>query len=186
MARDKKTKPVKHEELPELTDKQFTFVQGILAGKSAAQSYREAYDAENMGENTIYSKASILRNSDKVRVWLDQMTIDRLKVTKRTLEERIARMEALALIAIRTGNIGAAVQAEEKAGKLEGQYIERKEFTDTNRRDELQLLMSLVDADRPHTIQLAIEEAKGLGMETRLIESMTEKGIYVPEEQTKQ
>ena len=44
----------------DLTPKQEKFAQEVASGKSQAQAYRIAYDADNMKAETINSKASIL------------------------------------------------------------------------------------------------------------------------------
>jgi hypothetical protein len=40
-----------------LTGKQTQFVQGILKGLSQSDAYREAYDCENMADNSIWREA---------------------------------------------------------------------------------------------------------------------------------
>jgi hypothetical protein len=49
-----------------LTAKQEAFCQGIADGLGQADSYRAAYDAEGMKDNTIYPLASKLMKNDKV------------------------------------------------------------------------------------------------------------------------
>jgi hypothetical protein len=49
-----------------LTEKQQKFLEGLLAGLSNADAYRQAYDAENMTPNTIYAEASKLAASPKI------------------------------------------------------------------------------------------------------------------------
>lgn len=49
-----------------LTPKQEKFIQNIVSGMSQRQAYKDAYDAENMKDETIDSEASILFNDQKV------------------------------------------------------------------------------------------------------------------------
>ena len=49
-----------------LTPKQERFIQNIVSGMTQRQAYKEAYNAENMKDETIDSEASILFNSQKV------------------------------------------------------------------------------------------------------------------------
>lgn len=49
-----------------LTPKQEKFIQNIVSGMSQRQAYKEAYNAENMKDETIDSEASILFNDQKV------------------------------------------------------------------------------------------------------------------------
>lgn len=49
-----------------LTPKQEKFIQNIVKGMSQRQAYKDAYNAENMKDETIDSEASILFNDQKV------------------------------------------------------------------------------------------------------------------------
>ena len=49
-----------------LTPKQERFIQNVVSGMSQRQAYKEAYNAENMKDETIDSEASILFNDQKV------------------------------------------------------------------------------------------------------------------------
>jgi hypothetical protein len=51
-----------------LTIKQEMFVQGVVAGLSQRQAYRQAYNAEKMSDETVDSKASNLFKDGKIRV----------------------------------------------------------------------------------------------------------------------
>ena len=50
----------------ELTPKQERFIQNIVSGMSQRQAYKEAYDAENMTDETIDKEACLLFNSPKI------------------------------------------------------------------------------------------------------------------------
>lgn len=49
-----------------LTIKQEKFVQGLIRGLSQRQAYKEAYNANNMMEETIDKEACLLFNSPKI------------------------------------------------------------------------------------------------------------------------
>ena len=49
-----------------LTPKQERFIQNIVSGMSQRQAYKEAYNAENMKDETIDNEASKLFNSNEV------------------------------------------------------------------------------------------------------------------------
>ncbi|HGK7717797.1 TPA: hypothetical protein ACJ63G_001100 [Streptococcus pyogenes] len=49
-----------------LTTKQELFVQGIVSGLSQRQAYRRAYKSENMADDTVDKKASLLFNKGEV------------------------------------------------------------------------------------------------------------------------
>ena len=48
--------------LPDLTEQQRKFVEGVLMGKTLIDSYRAAYDCSNMLPNSIWCEASIKRS----------------------------------------------------------------------------------------------------------------------------
>ena len=53
--------------MDKLTPKQELFVQGIIAGLSQRQAYRQAYQAKKMKDETIDRKAFELANNGKIR-----------------------------------------------------------------------------------------------------------------------
>ena len=50
-----------------LTPKQENFVQGVVAGLSLSEAYKQAYNTNNMKIETIYSKSSLLWKQDKIK-----------------------------------------------------------------------------------------------------------------------
>jgi hypothetical protein len=120
------------EDLPDLTDQQRAFVEGLLAGKTASDAFRAAYDTSNMQQNTIWAAASRLRADSKVDAWLSAARQAHLGQGTVTLEGHIRELDRLKEIAIKTGNVGAAVQAEQLRGKAQGHYVERMDVTHHN------------------------------------------------------
>lgn len=155
MARRKLTKT---EELPQLTDKQMKFCEGILSGLSQSAAYRQAYDCQNMSDNAIWCEASRLRHDSKVALWLDAARSDTLKTHECTFDGHLSELERLKGIAIRTGNIGAAVQAEQLRGKAAGHYVEQ--FADVT-PDPLQTLNEIAKLFGEETARKAAE-AEGI------------------------
>lgn len=134
----KKTAPQEvPDELPELTDQQYEFVRGILAGKTASDAYRAAYDASKMLPNSIWCEASKLRHDPNVAQWLAAARKAHLGHAKITLDQHVQRLDELKQIAIETGNVGAAVQAEQLIGKATGHYVERLDLNVNNPDDLL-------------------------------------------------
>lgn len=124
MARQKITQTIAVD-LPDLTPNQYAFVEGLLAGKTASDSYRAAYSCENASDRTIWAEASRLRNCPKVSAWLTAARQAHLGKATVTLDEHLRELERLKEIAISTGNVGAAVQAEQLRGKAAGHYVEQ-------------------------------------------------------------
>ena len=63
-----------------LTTKQELFIQGLIKGYSQREAYKMAYEADNMKDETIDSKASILFKTEKVRARYEEL--------KKELKER--------------------------------------------------------------------------------------------------
>jgi phage terminase small subunit len=66
--------------MKKLTAKQEAFCQGIADGKTQADAYRAAYDAENMTDKSVWEKASELMATVKVS--------SRVAELKQNLEEK--------------------------------------------------------------------------------------------------
>ena len=49
-----------------LTPKQEKFVQGVLSGMTASESYRNSYNTKNMKDSSVWREASVLMSSPKV------------------------------------------------------------------------------------------------------------------------
>jgi hypothetical protein len=116
-------------DLPELTDRQMRFVESILAGKTASDAYRAAYDCSKSQDNTVWVNASKLRSDANVALWLSAARKAGLGRAAVTLEGHICELERLREIAIDSGNVGAAVQAEQLRGKASGHYTENVNIT---------------------------------------------------------
>ena len=56
-----------------LTTKQEVFVQKLIEGCSQRESYKFAYEADNMKNETIDSKASILFKTEKIRARYEEL-----------------------------------------------------------------------------------------------------------------
>lgn len=56
-----------------LTPKQEKFAQGLFAGLSQREAYKEAFNATNMKEKTIDEKACLLAGRDKIRARLEDL-----------------------------------------------------------------------------------------------------------------
>jgi hypothetical protein len=113
------------DKLPDLTPKQLAFVQGILAGKSATDAYRAAYECDTMSQAVVWKEASLLRSDRKIAVWIAAARQAHLGNARVSLDQHVQELERLKEIALASGNVGAAVQAEQLRGKALGHYVER-------------------------------------------------------------
>ena len=58
----------------ELTIKQEKFAQGLFAGLSQREAYKQAYNASRMKDNTMDKNAYTLANDTKVTTRLEELT----------------------------------------------------------------------------------------------------------------
>ena len=131
--------------LPELTPQQYAFVQGILDGKSATEAYRAAYDCSKMAQTSVWVASSELKRHPKVSVWVREARKAKLGTAVLTIDSHMQELERLREIALETGNVGAAVQAEQLRGKATGIYIER--HADVTPPDPTRALLQLARSD---------------------------------------
>jgi hypothetical protein len=154
------------DDLPELTPQQMDFVRHLLDGKTASDAYRAAYSAENMVANSIWCEASKLRHNSNVAQWLAAARTANLGSAKVTLEGHVAELERLREIALSTGNIGAAVQAEQLRGKAAGHYVEQ--VRDVTDKDPMEMLDRLALEIGPEAVRkLAEDEGIAWGTQHR-------------------
>lgn len=113
------------EGLPDLTAQQMEFVRHILAGKGVSEAYRLAYNTENMAPNTVWGAASRLHSDAGVAAWLSAARQACLGTAVLTRDAHMAQLERIREAAMASGNIGAAVAAEQTRGKVAGHHIER-------------------------------------------------------------
>jgi len=152
------------EELPDLTAQQQKFVEGILAGKTAAEAYRSAYDCSNMLNNSIWCAASKLRNNAKVEQWIAQARMAGLGSAVVTFEGHLRELERLREFAMKSGNVGAAVQAEQLRGKVAGHHVDQVRDV-TERHDPAQTIREIA----AHSPELAAALAAQHGIEFNTI-----------------
>jgi hypothetical protein len=112
-------------DLPELTDKQEKFVQGLLAGLKTVDAYRAAYDCSGMSSNSVWREASVMSRHSKIAQWLAAAREACMGAGTVSLEGHLQQLERIREIALASGNIGAAVAAEQSRGKVTGHYIDQ-------------------------------------------------------------
>lgn len=142
-----------------LTVKQEKFIQGLIKGLSQREAYKQAYNAENMKDNTIDRKAHELLKVGKVKARHDEL---KDKVVKEIEEEGIfTATEVLKGIAdiiqaTKENDPKTALKGYEMYGKYHKLFIDRVESTNTNKNINLEV-DSEEEADR------IIEEARKNG-----------------------
>ncbi len=99
-----------------LTAKQEAFCQGIADGLGQSDSYRAAYDAEDMKENSVYVNASKLMKNAKVMQRISEL---RSEVQEKQLWSREMSVKAL-VQAYREGSGAVKVSAVKELNAMHG------------------------------------------------------------------
>lgn len=156
------------DELPELTDKQQKFVEGLLAGKTGADAYRAAYDCSGMNSASVIANASRLRANVNIASWLSAGRQAHLGTATVTFENHIRELERLKEIALQSGNVGAAVQAEQIRGKAAGHHVDQIRDV-TERHDPAKTIRDIAQ----HAPELAASLAAQHGITLDISEGAT-------------
>jgi len=114
--------------LPTITDKQYAFIQSMLAGNNQSDAYREAYDASEMTNPTIWARASELRHTSKVSAWLDYLMKEANADMTCSFDAHMRELNRLKNMAETKGIMNTAVQAEHYRGKAAGHYTDKVEI----------------------------------------------------------
>ena len=78
----------------ELTPQQEKFAQLVSEGNSYADSYKGAYNAQNMGINTIYVNSSVLMSDNKIAIRVKELQEENKNRNQVTLSEVLEEMAA--------------------------------------------------------------------------------------------
>jgi len=142
-----------------LTIKQEKYVQGLFAGLSQREAYKQAYDAKNMKDETIDRNACELARSNKIATRMEQLTNElkaRNMVTVewvvnnlKTVAERCMQAEPLydkeGNIVEYTFQANGANKSLELIGKHLGMFTDKIESVNLNLNTEVS---GETDADR--------------------------------------
>ena len=113
-----------------LTPKQERFAMAVASGKTQSDAYREAYNVRPTTKmETINQQASRLLANSNIYARVEELRKPIAQKAMITLESHIERLKELAALAVDTGQIAAAIKAEELCGKASGIYIERRQLT---------------------------------------------------------
>jgi len=110
-----------------LTSKEEKFAQLVASGKTQADAYRGAYDAKNMLDATIASKASIVMAKGHVRARVEELRKPIVSKVQMTLETHLEDLLELRRLAVQDGKYAAAVSAEIARGKAAGLIVDKAE-----------------------------------------------------------
>lgn len=99
-----------------MTHKQEAFAQAIASGKTQADAYRLAYNADNMKDASVWSKASVLMSDVKVTSRVEEL---RKGLEKKELWTREMSVKAL-IGAYKEGNPTAKIAAVKELNAMHG------------------------------------------------------------------
>ena len=108
-----------------LTAKQEKFVQNIVKGMSQRQAYKDAYNAENMKDETIDNEAYKLFNSNEISIRYQEL-IDKLE--DETIMTAIEKRRMLKEMAIdKENSVTDRIKAIDTDNKMAGEYVTKIE-----------------------------------------------------------
>lgn len=136
---------MKKDELPELTEAECTFAVALLRGKSGIDAMILAWpERAKWQKNSLYATSSKLRNSDKIKLCLQELSRTNIERGAYSLEEYMTNLHGLALRAEQAGNYGAAAMALKTAGQASGLHKETVEIQDKRTPQELKEQLALL------------------------------------------
>lgn len=115
-----------------LTPKQERFCQNIAKGMSQADAYRDAYNTENMKEETIWSASCRLMNDCKVTARVKELTAEAVKGIKYEVEDCFRETDEILQLAKMTDNLQIMLKAVEQKGKLKGLFKDKESNVNVN------------------------------------------------------
>lgn len=113
-----------------LTPKQEKFALAVASGKTQSDAYRAAFNVRPTTKDTsVNVNASKLMADANIAQRVEELRKPIAAKAMITLESHIERLKELAELAIKEGQISAAIKAEELCGKASGVYVEKRHIT---------------------------------------------------------
>ena len=150
------------DKLPEIDDLDIAGINILIQGGTAVEAFKAAHPNTQATDATIYVAASKWRNKREIRDWIAAAQQSHLAKINETLDDHVKRLQSLASAARRSGNYGAAAQAEIAIGRVLGHYVERTELTIRRGRSSDSVLSSIEALLGPEAARIA---AKRLGIQ---------------------
>ncbi len=103
-----------------LTIKQTNFCLKYIELGNASEAYRQSYDAQNMKQETIHSRAYELLANSEVAARVEQLTNKHIERHMVTVDSLTEELEQARLLALRTDTAAPMVSATLGKAKLHG------------------------------------------------------------------
>ena len=121
----------------ELTPKQERFIQNIVSGMSQREAYKDAYNAENMKDETIDVQASVLFKNDKVAIRYQELMKELQDKAIMTAKERmiwlteVVKDEQLEVdsAGYKPADLNTKMKAIDILNKMSGEYTTKVEHS---------------------------------------------------------
>lgn len=127
-----------------LTPKQERFIQNIVSGMSQRQAYKEAYNAENMKDETIDTEASLLFNDPKVakryKELIDKLEDKAIMTAKERMEwltevimdiqkegVKVKTSDSEFVVGEGTADLNTKMRAIDILNRMSGEYVNKVE-----------------------------------------------------------
>ena len=100
-----------------VTEQQEKFCRVFVETGNASEAYRQAYNAKNMGTNTIAARASEMLNKSNITVRLQQLREVHQKRHNVTVDSLIAELEEARIAALTAETVQASAATAATMGK---------------------------------------------------------------------
>ena len=104
----------------DLTVKQENFCLGYVETGNASESYRRAYNAENMKPETVNRRAFDLMENSKIKARIEELQAEHRKAHNITVNDLLAELEDARKVAEEKEQASAMIQATMGKAKLLG------------------------------------------------------------------
>ena len=136
-----------------LTTKQEIFVQRLIEGNSQREAYKFAYNAENMKDETIDNKASLLFSKGEIRARYQELLEEHKKKALYTREEAVNDLiwikekarEDIEYRGLKQANGGHFLKSVNELCQLEGLYPTKEENKKDTEEDIAKVLKEALE-----------------------------------------
>ena len=136
-----------------LTAKQEIFVQRLIEGNSQREAYKFAYNAENMKDETIDNKASLLFSKGEIRARYQELLEEHKKKALYTREEAVNDLiwikekarEDIEYRGLKQANGGHFLKSINELCQLEGLYPTKEENKKDTEEDIAKVLKEALE-----------------------------------------
>ena len=146
-----------------LTIKQEKFCQGLFAGLTQREAYKQAYSADNMKDKTIDERSCVLANQDKIKTRKEELTNELKDRNIITIEQVLAEYKKIGLADIKDfvsfSTVKTEVGFDEETGKPIYGYKQIVEAKPSNEIDGT--MVNEVSIGKDGTFKFKLHDKKG-------------------------